>query len=183
MVSASSGNLHYGGSHTFALERWASVPSAPRRPGRSSRPVSRGWKVPPAHLGDGWIVTPSPCEGVGAKRHANLRFPCSLRSRDGKVMRSEPPVSRAGCQGRSSVGHSTLTAGHSCPIYTTAPRGSGPAGRSVGSRGIVPPGRPSFTIVLRYKYVQSRLMSSASDSIFPLLVCRAEKQRRYFVEL
>lgn len=37
-------------------------------------------------------------------------------------MRSEPPVSRAGCQGRSSIGRSTLTAGQRCPTCTTIAR-------------------------------------------------------------
>jgi hypothetical protein len=50
-----------------------------------------------------------------------LRFPCSPGSRSGEVMRSQPPASRAGCQGRSSVGRSTLTAGHRCPTCTTIP--------------------------------------------------------------
>ena len=68
------------------------------------------------------VLTALPCQLSRAHRHADLRFPCSLGSRSGEVMCCRPPVSRAGCQGRSSVGRSTLTARHRCPTCTTIPR-------------------------------------------------------------
>jgi hypothetical protein len=40
------------------------------------------------------MLTALPCEGVGGNRHAELRFPWSLDSRDDEVMRCEPPVSQ-----------------------------------------------------------------------------------------
>jgi hypothetical protein len=58
---------------------------------------------------------------LGETAMLTLRFPCSLRPNSGEVMRCEPAGPRAGCQGRSSVGRSTLTAGHRCPTCTTIP--------------------------------------------------------------
>jgi hypothetical protein len=56
--------------------------------------------------------------GRRAVMEGQLRPPTD-QSEEPEFMCSQPPVSWAGCQGRSSVLRPTSTAGHRCPTCTT----------------------------------------------------------------